>query len=96
MSQMEIFYGYVQDCDEAIVIEDTDEFLDFEEERGCVFFEVDDKVYEAYKLSELDYYGFDIVAEPTDKTLIVCCWYNGGASVREALEGAWRSHLRGS
>lgn len=89
MSEMEFFHGYFEKSDLPLPFENTDDLYDLEEEHGCYFIMVKGELY-AFWGSGLyvNAYGFNAVAEPTDKLQLLLYWYNGGAGVHEMAEAA--------
>lgn len=94
MSEMEMFIGCFEEAeDQSIFPEDTDDFLDFEEEEGCHFVKVNDKVFKFWKILEVDPYGFTETIPVQERPIVICYWYNGGAGLHEVVKSAIQSVL---
>jgi hypothetical protein len=89
MSQMEFYYGAFQESQVKAEPEDTDEYYDWEKSQGKEFVKVQGKVYEFWKIEELDTDGFMFRLPPANDlpyTRFIAYWYNGGAGHREVVE----------
>mgnify|MGYP001116898962 CR=1 FL=1 len=89
MSEMEFFHGYFEKSDLPLTPEDTDDFYELEEEYNCHFVMVKEELYKFWGSNlDVDAYGFNAVAEPTDKHQLLLYWYNGGAGIHEVAQSA--------
>jgi hypothetical protein len=95
MSNMEMFIGNFEIVRDTLP-DDDDELYDMGVENKCHYVRVDGIMYKAWKILDVDEYGFTAILPPQDRPVLLCYWYNGGAGVNEVIESAIRSYLKGN
>jgi hypothetical protein len=94
MSEMEMFVGRFEVAeDQSMFPTDDDDFYEMEEEHGCHYVHVNNKVYKFWSVYEVDPYGFQVVVPPSREPMILCYWYNGGAGLHEVVASCIKEYL---